>query len=86
MLDCAFRIIYKDGISTKKEIDMHKKNSYFFESKEEAQKYMEGFNMPNTGRPDRDTYVTGPFDHDSGHQVGDPKRQVGFAVEVEIYK
>ena len=47
---------------------------------------MEGFNMPNTGRPDRDTYVNGPFAHDSGHQVGDPNHQVGFSVHVEIYK
>lgn len=65
---------------------MHKKNSYFFESKDEAQTYIEGFNMPNTGMPDRDTYVTGPFPHDSGHQVGDPNHQVGFSVHVEIYK
>lgn len=70
----------------KKEIVMHKKNSYFFESKDEAQTYIEGFNMPNTGRPDRDTYVTGPFAHDSGHEVGDPNHQVGFSVHVEIYK
>jgi len=47
---------------------------------------MEGFNMPNTGSPDRDTYVNGPFAHDSGHDEGDPQRQVGFSVDVEIYK
>ena len=45
---------------------MHKKNSYFFETKEEALSYIEGFNTKETGRPDRDTHIRGPFVHDSG--------------------
>jgi hypothetical protein len=64
---------------------MHKKNSYFFKTKEEAETYIKGFNTKETGRPDRDTHIRGPFTHDSGHDVNDPKRQVGFVVHVEKF-
>ncbi len=64
---------------------MHKKNSYFFKTKEEALSYIKGFNTKETGRPDRDTHIRGPIAHDSGHDADDPKRQVGFVVHVEKY-
>jgi len=64
---------------------MHKKNSCFFKTKEEAETYIKRFNTKETGRPDRDTHIRGPFTHDSGHDVNDPKRQVGFVVHVEKF-
>ena len=56
-----------------------------FKTKEEAETYIKGFNTKETGRPDRDTHIRGPFTHDSGHDVNDPKRQVGFVVHVEKF-
>tara|TARA_R110000868_G_scaffold1546_4_gene12348 strand:+ start:2306 stop:2512 length:207 start_codon:yes stop_codon:yes gene_type:complete len=39
---------------------MHTNKNYRFETKEEAQDYANRYLGPD-GRPDRDTYVTGPF-------------------------
>ena len=42
---------------------MHTKNEYAFTTQAEAQEFANGYLGPS-GRPDRDTYVTGPFYRD----------------------
>ena len=68
---------------------MHTKHNYEFATKAEAQEFANRHIGP-TGRPDRDTYVTGPFLVDEKEVFKSMNwvipREPFWNVNVEIYK
>ena len=64
---------------------MHKKNEYAFTTQAEAQEFANRYLGPS-GRPDRDTYVTGPFYRNGISPVtGDQWQEPHWSVTIEIY-
>ena len=67
---------------------MHTKNEYAFTTQAEAQEFTNRYLGPS-GRPDRDTYVTGPFYRDDAVTFKDMTwvecRPPYWSVIIEIY-